>query len=112
MIMTSAESYAKTLGISARKAALELRKFSHAKRVQLLKKLAANLKLAEKKILAANTSMEALQHCQAQGLDLAAAVCAAALEKTRAVVPLAVELEVWAVDREGNLLACAREYAA
>lgn len=59
------------------------------------------------KILKANTSISALQYCQIEGIDLAYAVCASAWQYARAVVPKTVDVEVWATDRQGNLLACA-----
>lgn len=52
--MTSVESYAKKLGASAREASRQIRSINHASRVQMLKKLAVNLKFAKKIILTAN----------------------------------------------------------
>ena len=52
-------------------------------------------------IVAANTSIEVLKLCQQQGLDLARAVCEKALAKARSVVPDSVQIEVWAIDRQG-----------
>ena len=57
-------------------------------------------------IVHANTSMQALKRCQAEGVDLAAEVCWAAWEKARAVMPASVALEIWAVDRQGNFVGC------
>lgn len=61
----------------------------------------------QRKIMSANTSIEALRHCNADNVDLASAVCAGAWGNARAKIPATVELEVWAADRQGNLLACA-----
>lgn len=62
------------------------------------------------KILAANTSMQALKYCQQAEIDLAAEVCQQALAQVEQVVnsvqPNAT-IEVWASDRQGNLIACA-----
>lgn len=55
-------------------------------------------------ILSSNTSVEALQYCQQSQVDLGTAVCRAALVKTRSLVPEAVQLEVWAVDRLGHFI--------
>jgi cobalt-precorrin-5B (C1)-methyltransferase len=60
-------------------------------------------------IRAANTSIEALAACRQQGVDLADAVCRAALTKARSVVPASVAVEVWAVDRQGTFVGYAGE---
>lgn len=59
------------------------------------------------RVRASNTSIEALQHCRKNHIDLAAAVCRAALIEARKRVPGTVELEVWAVDRQGRLIGSA-----
>ena len=64
--------------------------------------------ILEQQILASNTSIEALKYCQLAGIDLAAAVCRAAWQKARAVIPAEIELEVWAINRQGQLIACAK----
>lgn len=66
-------------------------------------------KTLEQQVLNANTSIEALKHCQVAGVDLATAVCKAAWQKARAVIPAEVTLEVWAINRQGQLVACAKE---
>jgi len=68
----------------------------------------ADLYLVEK-IMTSNTSIEALKHCQQQGIDLAGLVCENALKVARKIVPSSVELEVWAVDRKGKIVASALE---
>lgn len=61
-----------------------------------------------RQVLASNTSIEALKLCQLAEVDLAAAVCRAAWQKTRAVIPTEISLEVWAINRQGELIACAK----
>jgi len=75
---------------------------------ELAKSAGANEELLQA-ILESNTSIEALKHCQLQGIDLAALVCAKALQVARKIVPKSVELEVWAVDRKGNIIGKAFE---
>lgn len=58
-------------------------------------------------IEACNTSLEALGLCQAQGIDLADAVCQNALHFAQTTVPKSVQLEIFAVNRQGKLLASA-----
>lgn len=59
----------------------------------------------------ANTSMQVLKLCQNQGIDLAQPVCDAALavavERLGEQARARTELEVWAVDRKGAVLATA-----
>ena len=58
-------------------------------------------------IAACNTSLEALGLCQKQGIDLADAVCQNALSFAQTTVPNSVQLEVFAVNRQGKFLASA-----
>lgn len=58
-------------------------------------------------VTSANTSIEALNACQRAGVDLAAVVCDAALKVAQSVVPTEVEVEVWAIDRQGAWVGCA-----
>lgn len=58
-------------------------------------------------ILASNTSVEALKHCQAAQVDLASAVCEQALQKAQTIVPPEVELEVFVIDRQGQFVGSA-----
>ena len=58
-------------------------------------------------IKACNTSLEALGLCQQHGIDLADAVCQNALNFAQTTVPSSVQLEVFAVNRQGKLLASA-----
>jgi len=58
-------------------------------------------------ILDANTSIEVLQLCNEQGLDLATALCEKALAFAESIVPTEVDVEVWATNRQGDLIAYA-----
>lgn len=57
----------------------------------------------------ANTSQQALALCREQGIALGDAVCARALAFARRIVPAEVRLEVFAIDRQGNLVGEALE---
>lgn len=72
----------------------------------LAEKLGADAPLLEK-IRAANTSMEVLQLCQVEDIDLAQAVCTQALLVAEKVVHKTqpqIEIEVWATDRKGHFV--------
>jgi cobalt-precorrin-5B (C1)-methyltransferase len=58
-------------------------------------------------IKACNTSLEALGLCQQQGIDLANAVCQNALTFAQKTVPSTVQLEIFAINRQGQLLGSA-----
>lgn len=58
-------------------------------------------------ILGANTSIEVLDLCKKQGIDIATALCGKALDFATGVVPGAVEVEIWAINRQGKLIAYA-----
>jgi len=60
----------------------------------------------------ANTSIEALNLCHAAGLDLAAVVCNQALVQARRIVPHTTELEVWAINRRGEVVGHASDFSA
>ena len=55
-------------------------------------------------IRGANTSIEALNLCQQENVDLAAAVCAQALQRAQEKVGHQVQVEVWAINRQGNII--------
>ncbi|MDT4842397.1 hypothetical protein FQZ97_762970 [compost metagenome] len=57
----------------------------------------------------ANTSQQALALAHAAGIGLGDAVCAHALAFARKTVPASVALEVFAIDRQGNLVGEALE---
>lgn len=59
-------------------------------------------------VIESNTSVQALKACQNAGIDLAAEVCQEAWAQARKVMPESVELEIWAVDRKGNVVGCYR----
>lgn len=59
------------------------------------------------RIRGSNTSIEALRYCRDAGIDLAIAICQAALREARKRVPDNIALDIWAVDREGQLLGSA-----
>lgn len=61
------------------------------------------------RIRTCNTSTEVLDLCEHNGIDLGAAVCRSALETTRRILSDAVEVEVWAVNRQGRALGMAAE---
>jgi cobalt-precorrin-5B (C1)-methyltransferase len=51
---------------------------------------------------AANTSQQALILAHAAGLPLGERICVMARDQARAILPSAVAVEVWAIDREGQ----------
>ena len=55
-------------------------------------------------ILQANTSQQALALAHAAGIPLGDAVCAHALAFARSVVPAQVQVEVFAIDRQGGIV--------
>ena len=61
-------------------------------------------------ILGANTSQQALAMAQAAGVGLGDSVCQHALAFARSVVPAQVQVEVFAIDRQGGIVgrACVR----
>jgi len=70
---------------------------------QLAKMAGADQALCEW-IESANTSVQVLKVCQEKDVDLAAVVCREALAKARSIVPAEVEVEIWAIDRQGNFV--------
>ena len=59
------------------------------------------------KILEANTSIEALSLCQKQEVDLADAICQKAFDKVCAVVPESIQVDLWVVNRQGQIVGSA-----
>ena len=59
----------------------------------------------------ANTSQQALAMCSAQGVALGDAVCQHALNFARSVVPEQVQVEVFAIDRQGAVVGHAGGFA-
>lgn len=72
--------------------------------VAVAKEQGADTALCEK-ILGANTSIEALKHCQNNHIDLAQALCHRALRVAQNVVPNSIAIEVMAIDRHGKIVA-------
>ena len=56
------------------------------------------------RILDANTSMEVLQICRQQGIDIADTICTRAKASAQRVVPEAVDIEIRAIDRAGSFI--------
>jgi len=75
---------------------------------QLATKLGADTDL-QNSILTSNTSIEALKFCNEHGIDLATAICQSALEQLRRKIPAVIEIEVWVINRQGDLIANAQE---
>jgi len=63
--------------------------------------------MVKTQIVQANTSVEALNICQKNHIQLGNAVCQAALEKARRIVPSSVNLEIFAIDRDGRFVGSA-----
>lgn len=61
------------------------------------------------KIMGANTSIEVLQLCLLEKIDLASAICQLAFEHVKKKVPKNTELELWTIDRQGALIGYAGE---
>ncbi|WP_444994948.1 cobalt-precorrin-5B (C(1))-methyltransferase [Aliikangiella sp. IMCC44359] len=59
----------------------------------------------QQKIITANTSIEALNYCNQENINLAKSVCRAALEKVYTIIPANIEVDVWAINRHGNIVA-------
>lgn len=60
-------------------------------------------------ILSANTSVQALKMCQEKNVDLAQVICQQALQVAKNKVGNAVEIEIWAINRQGEFVASALE---
>ncbi|MEH6444268.1 MAG: cobalt-precorrin-5B (C(1))-methyltransferase [Oceanospirillaceae bacterium] len=61
-------------------------------------------------ILAANTSIEVLQKCSAAGLELANMICKLAQFQAQKIVASDVEVEVFAINRQGKMIASFPEH--
>ncbi len=72
--------------------------------VEVAKEQGADDKLCQQ-IVQSNTSIEALQHCQHHNIALASALCTRALAVAQNIVPEQIEVEVIAIDRQGNIVA-------
>lgn len=74
----------------------------------LAKDKGASSELIEK-ILAANTSIEVMQLCLAQKIDLASSICESAYNEVRKKIPKQTRIELWTIDRQGALIGYAGE---
>ena len=63
----------------------------------------------QQQIRQANTSIQALNLCQAQGIDLASKICADALTVAKKTVKQNIPMEVWAVNRAGEQVGLAQD---
>jgi cobalt-precorrin-5B (C1)-methyltransferase len=70
---------------------------------ELAAEAGANQALREK-ILKSNTSIEALNHCQKVQIDLAKLVCKQAAQQVRKIIPSGIELDLWVVNRQGEIV--------
>lgn len=58
----------------------------------------------QQRILMANTSLEALNLCRVEQIDLAQQVCKQALSFVRGYLPKHIVIEIWAIDRQGEFV--------
>ena len=65
-------------------------------------------KALKEKILASNTSIEALKHCQSEQVELAKQVCLQAIIQVKKVIPAEIELDLWVVNRQGEIVGFAQ----
>ena len=89
------------LNLNSRESAID---FEHM--AELAKQQGADQQL-QRKILSANTSIEVLSLCEKHNIDLAQSVCEQALIKAKSIVPDTVEVEVWAINRQGQFVGSA-----
>ena len=91
------------LNLNSRESSIDFQQLA-----DIAKQQGANQQLQED-ILSANTSIEVLSMCQKQQIDLAKSVCEQALSKAKSIVPNSVEIEVWAINRQGEFIGSAFE---
>ena len=75
---------------------------------ELAKQLGAD-DVLQQKILVANTSIEVLNLCQKSGIDIAQLICQQALIKAKSIVPASVQVEVIAINRQGEFVGSASD---
>ncbi len=63
------------------------------------------------RILTANTSIEVLTYCHSQGIDLGHLVCEKAIQVARKIIPRKTGLEIYAINRQGNIVGSAASEA-
>jgi cobalt-precorrin-5B (C1)-methyltransferase len=54
-----------------------------------------------KSVLKANTSMQVLSVCQDENIDIASIICQQALQKVQSILPVSLDVEIWAINRAG-----------
>jgi len=59
------------------------------------------------KILKSNTSIEALNHCQKEQVELANLVCRQAMKQVKKIIPSEIVLDLWVVNRQGEIVGSA-----
>lgn len=59
----------------------------------------------QERIVSANTSIEVLDLCLAEHIDIATSLCQQALQVARQIAPSAVQLEIWTINRQGAMIA-------
>lgn len=64
----------------------------------------------KEKVLASNTSIEALKHCQTEQIELAELVCRQAVLQVRRIIPAEIRLDLWVVNRQGEIVGFNKEY--
>ncbi len=69
-------------------------------------------KSIKERILLSNTSIEALDICNRENIDLAGRVCKKAFKIARKIVPARTELEVCAINRQGEIIASVKEFSS
>ena len=74
-----------------------------AQMVELARELGADEAL-QARIKSANTSMEVLQLCRDADIDIARSICTRARHAATQVVPPQVDVEIWAIDRQGEFI--------
>jgi cobalt-precorrin-5B (C1)-methyltransferase len=58
----------------------------------------------KEKVLKSNTSIEALNHCQKEQIELANLVCIQAMRQVRKIIPSDIVLDLWVVNRQGEIV--------
>jgi len=86
------------LDLHSKKSSINFEQFSY------LAEQAGASKAILEAILQANTSMAVLNICQQADIDMANLICQQALDFALSQVPSGIEIEVWAVNRTGELV--------
>ena len=91
------------LNLNSRESSID---FEHM--AELAKQQGADQTL-QKAIVAANTSIEVLSLCEKHNIDLAQRICEQARLKAKSIVPNHINVEVWAINRQGQFIGSAVE---